>query len=240
MEIAGAIGLPASLQLFAEKAYTRNIFTIGIDIPIVGLAVAGVRVGIFATISGGLDLSAGVGPGELRQLGLAITYNPSHEDQTHVTGGATLYIPAHAGLRLFVRGGLGVGIPLVDATASLEVGGSLGLEGAVDAGVHIDWMPGRGLVLDANAGIAIEPKFRFDITGMVLVEAGAFGFTVELYSKRWQLAAIEYGSGLHLGMRLPIHYEEGKPFDVSWNDVQFDVPSIEPRQVLTGLIHQIA
>jgi outer membrane biosynthesis protein TonB len=240
IELAGAIGLPATLEIFPEKAYTRNILTIGIDIPIVGVAVAGQRIGIFATIQGGLDFSAGVGPGQLRELGLEITFNPDHPDQTHVQGGAQLHIPAHAGLRLFVRGGLGAGIPIVSATAGLEVGGALGLEGAVDAGVHVDWMPTRGLVLDAAGEIYVEPRFRFDITGYVLVEADLLLTTIELYSKRWQLAAIEYGSGLRLGMRFPIHYQEGQPFDISWSDVQWQIPDVNPREVLSGLIQQLA
>jgi hypothetical protein len=240
LEISGGISLPQTLQLFEEKAYNRDIFTIGLDIPIVGVAVAGIRVGIFATISGGLTLSAGIGPGQLQQLALTLTYNPDHEDRTHVVGGAQLHIPAHAGLRLFVRGGLGVGIPLVSATAGLEVGGELGLLGSADAGVQIDWTPARGLVLDAAGSISVEPRFVFDVSGFVLVEAGIGPFTASLYDRHWQLARMEYGSGLRLGMRFPIHYEEGKPFDVSWNDVQFDVPSIDAKDVLTGLIHQIA
>lgn len=240
IELSGAIGLPSTIDIFPEKSYTRNILTIGLDIPIVGVAVAGARVGIFATIAGGLDFSAGVGPGQLQELGLQVTFNPDQPDQTHIEGGARLHIPAHAGLRLFVRGGLGAGIPLVSATAGLEVGGALGLEAAVDASVHVDWMPDRGLILDAAGEVSVEPRFRFDITGFVLVEAGAFGFTIELYSQRWQLAALEYGSGLRLGMRFPIHYEEGQPFDISWSDVQFEIPDVNPREVLSGLIAQIA
>jgi hypothetical protein len=239
LELAGAIGLPATVELFPEKSYTRNIITIGIDIPIVGVAVLGQRIGIFATIQGGLDFSAGVGPGQLRELSLAVTFNPDQPDRTHVEGGAQLHIPAHAGLRLFVRGGLGAGIPIVSASAGLEVGGALGLQGAVDASVHVDWMPTRGLVLDALGEVYVEPRFRFDVTGFVLVEADLLLKTVELYSKRWQLAAVEYGSGLRLGMRVPIHYEEGRAFDVSWSDVQFQIPDVSPREVLSGLIEQI-
>jgi hypothetical protein len=239
IEVSGAIGLPASLNIFPEKRLDKNIFNIGIDIPIVGVAVAGQRIGIFATIRGGLDASAGIGPGQLRELGLTITYNPSHEDQTHVTGRAQLYIPAHAGLRLFVRGGLGVGIPIVSATAALEVGGSIGLEGAVTASVQVDWMPRRGLILDAMGEIYAQPKFKFDVTGMVLVEANLLVTTVELYSKRWNLASFEYGSNLRFGVRFPVHYQEGRPFDISLSDVQFEVPHVDPMDLLTGLIRRI-
>jgi hypothetical protein len=239
IEVSGAIGLPASLNIFPEKAINKNIFSIGIDIPIVGVAVAGQRIGIFATIRGGLDADAGIGPGQLRELGLTITYNPAHEDQTHVTGRAQLFIPAHAGLRLFVRGGLGVGIPIVSATAALEIGASLGLEGAVVASVEVDWLANRGLIIDATGEIYAQPKFKFDVTGMVLVEADLFVTTIELYSKRWRLAQFEYGSDLRFGITFPIHYQEGRPFDISLSDVQFQVPHIDPMDLLTGLIRRI-
>jgi hypothetical protein len=202
--------------------------------------VLGQRIGIFATIGGGLDLSAGVGPGELRELGLQVTYNPAHEDQTHITGGASLYIPAHAGLRLSVHGALGAGIPIVSAEAGLEVGGELGLEGAVQASVHVDWTPSTGLAIDALGEIFVEPKFKFDITGYVLVQADLLLDTVELYSQRWNLAQFEYGSNLRLGMRLPLHYREGQPFDVSWSDVEFVYPDLDATQILSDLVDRIA
>ena len=239
VEIVGAIGLPDALELFPEKKLEKNLFKIGVDIPIVGFAVAGQRVGIFANISGGLDLGAGIGPGQLRDLGLAVKYNPSHEEETHVKGGAKLFIPARAGVRLFVRGALGAGIPVVSAQAGLEIGGALGIEAAVAAGVQVDWTPAKGLVLDALAEAHAEPKFKFDITGFLLVEANLVFTSMELYNKRWQLAAVEYGSGLRFGIKLPIHYEEKGQFDLSMDKVQFELPHIEPKQVCEGLIKGI-
>jgi hypothetical protein len=240
IEVTGRIGLPAVLEIFKEKKLDKNLVTIGIDIPIVGIAVAGQRIGIFANISGGLDLSAGIGPGQLQDLHLEVTYNPAHEDQTHVSGAAALHIPAHAGLRLFVRGSLGVGIPIVSASAGLEIGGGLGLEGALDAAVNVDWTPAKGLDLTASAAIYVEPKLKFDITGFVLVEVDLWVKTIELYSKRWQLASMEYGSGLRFGLKLPIHYQEGKPFDISFSDIEIVKPDINAMDVLTGLLKKIA
>ena len=239
LEVSGEVGLPAALDLFDERSYERNIFSIGIDIPIVGVAVAGQRIGIFATVRGGLDLSAGVGPGQLRELSLGVIYNPDRELDTRVSGRAEMFIPAHAGLRLFIRGGIGVGIPIVSATANLEIGGQLGLEGAVRAAVEVDWTPRQGLALDAEGEIFVEPRLTFDITGMVLVEADLLLTTIELYSKRWNLAQFEFGSGLRFGILFPIHYREGEPFEVSWSDVEFQVPDMDPDRILPDLIERI-
>jgi hypothetical protein len=180
-----------------------------------------------------------VGPGQLQEVKLGVTYNPAHEDETKVSGHAALHIPARAGLRLFVRGALGAGIPIVSAEAGIELGGTLGIEGAAHAAVEVDWTPKKGLVLDASAEVYAEPKFKFDITGFVLVEADLLFKTITLYEKKWQLAAMEYGSGLRLGVKLPIHYEEGKPFNLSLSDIQFEVPHVDAMEVIKGLFKKI-
>jgi hypothetical protein len=231
VQVTGKIGLPSVLDIFGEKAFAKNLFKIGIYIPIVP--------GVALNVGGGLDLNAGIGPGQLQEVELDVTYDPAKEDETEVHGHAALHIPAHAGLRMNVHAALDVGIPLADIEGGIELGGTLGVEGALHAAVDVDWSPKKGLVLDASAEIYAEPKFKFDITGYVKVEVGIGWLSKTLWEKRWELAAIEYGSGLRLGLKLPIHYEEGKPFNISLSDIQFEVPDVDPMSVLKGLIDQI-
>ncbi|OXM64242.1 hypothetical protein [Amycolatopsis vastitatis] len=240
VRLDGEVKLPDAIDLFPAKGIKKNVLTVGFDIPIVGIAVFGQRVGIFATIQGGLDAEASVGPGQLRQLGLKVHYEPGKEENTSITGGAQLHVPAEAGLRLFVRGGIGAGIPLVSAEAGLEIGGKLGLQGAFDASTQINWTPKQGLVLDARVDLTAEPKFVFDVTGFAKVEVGAFGFTKDLYDKKWNLAAFEYGSGLRIGVHAPVHYEQGKPFSFSLDDVKFELPKVDPGRILQDLVKRIA
>jgi hypothetical protein len=240
IEVTGRIGLPSSLEVFPAKRFDRNLFNVNIDIPIIGVSVAGQRIGIFATVGGGMDLTAGFGPGTLRDLQLSVTYNPDHEDQTRVEGAAEFFVPADAGLRLNIHAGLGAGIPIVSASLTLEIGGKLGIEGAARAGVQVSWTPTQGLDLAAEAEIYAEPKFTFDISGRLLVEADLLFTEIELYSKRWQLAQFEYGSGLRLGAKFPIHYREGQPFDISLDDIQIEKPDIDPMALLSGLVERIA
>jgi len=231
VEVTGKIGLPKVLDIFDEKKVEKNVFKIGIDIPLFP--------GIQLNVGGGLDLNAGIGPGQLQEVEVDVTYNPAHEDDTNVHGHAALHIPAHAGLRLNVHAALGVGIPLAKVEGGIELGGSLGVEGALHAAVDIDWTPKKGLVLDASAEIYAEPKLKFDVTGYVDVVVGVGWLSKTLWEKRWELAAIEYGSGLRFGLKLPVHYEEGKPFNVSLSDIQFMVPDIDPKAVLKGLMDKI-
>ena len=239
IEVSGEVALPSSFEVFKERAVDKQLVSIGVDIPIVGVAVAGQRIGIFATIKGGVSISAGFGPGQLRDVALKVTYNPDKPDDTTVSGRGSFVVPAHASLRLSVDGGLGVGIPVVSATAGVTVYGEIGVAGEASAGVPFSWSPRTGIVLDAHGEIFVEPKFKFGIEAFVDVSADLWITTIELYHEKWKLADFEYGSNLRFGLALPIHYESLKPFDISFDQIQWTYPHIEPKELLGGLMKQL-
>jgi hypothetical protein len=226
--VTGEIGLPDELEIFARREIDRSIFNIAVQAPIFP--------GIVAEVGGGLSATAGIGPGVIDELRLGITYNPAHEEDTTITGDAHLNIPADAGLRLAVRAGIGLGITGASATGGLEIGGTLGIEGAAEAGVHVEWSPAGGLDLRADLAIHAQPAFTFDISGYVSVRA--LGFSV--YDQTWELASFRFGSDYTFGIRMPIHYVEGQPFDISTDDIEFEVPDIDTDQLMRGLISRIA
>ena len=225
--VIGEIGLPDELEIFARREINKSIFNIAVQAPIVP--------GIVAEVGGGLSATAGIGPGVIDELRLGITYNPAHEEDTEITGDAHLSIPADAGLRLSVRAGIGLGITGASATGGLDIGGTLGIEGEAEAGVHIEWTPATGLDLSANVAVHAQPSFTFDIGGYVSVRA--LGFSV--YDERFEFASYTFGSDYRFGIRLPINYHEGEPFDISLDDVEFEVPDIDTDQLLSGLISRI-
>ncbi|WP_018988790.1 hypothetical protein [Aromatoleum toluclasticum] len=191
--------------------------------------------GVVAEVGGNLSANASIGPGALDQLRVGIEYNPSHEENTHVTGDAHLNVPAEAGLRLAARAGVGLGITGASATGGLEIGGTLGISGAAEASVHIDWMPSQGLAIDAEAALHAQPSFRFDVSGYVAVTV----LGASLYDERFELAAYELGSGLEFGVRFPVTYREGEPFDVSLDDLEFEVPDVDPVAMVRQLGERI-
>ena len=239
LEVRGELGLPGALDLFERKSLEKELLSLNLDIPIIGLAAAGQRIGIFATIGGSVGLTAYVGPAQLRELQLGVTWNPDHEDQTTVTGQAALHLPAGAAIRLAVTGALGAGIPVVSATLGLEVGGELGIEAAIGAEFDINWTPGSGLVLEAVAKASAEPRFRFDVTGFASVDLDLWLTTINLWEKRWNLAEVEAGSDLRLGVKLPVRYEEGQPFEPSLDDLEVELPAIRPLSLLGDLVDAI-
>ncbi len=236
--VAGEVALPETFTLFDRRELHRRLFSIGIDIPIVGIAVAGQRVGIFATVSGGLDLVAGIGPGQLLGTGVRVSYDPDREDATTVEGNTRLVVPADAGLRLFIRGGVGAGIPLVSAEAGVELSGQLGLAGQLTAQAHLLWTRSQGLVFDAEAGLTVQPKFTFTADLFALVSIGIGWLSKDIYDEHWRLASFEYGSDLRFGVFLPMHAEAGR-FDFSFDRMRFEYPSIDPTEIAGGVIRHI-
>lgn len=225
--VAGEMGLPSSLEIFPRKEINKQLFALSTQIPIVP--------GIVAEVGGNLSAKAGIGPGALDQLKLGIVYNPDREENTHITGNAHVNVPADAGLRLGARAGIGLGITGASATGGLELGGALGIAGAAEASASIDWKPSQGLQINTEGYLHAEPKFKFDVSGYVAVTA--LGMSV--YDNRWELAAYELGSNLRLGVRFPINYREGQPLKLSLDNVQFEVPDVDPAAMVRDLGNRI-
>ncbi len=61
---------------------------------------------------------------------------------------------------------------------------------------------------------------------------GREGFGLSVHDNRWELAAYELGSNLRFGVRFPVHYHEGEPFNVSLDDVEFEVPDVNPAAMV--------
>jgi Domain of unknown function (DUF4157) len=236
IEVSGQLAIPKPKEFFAKKGFKKKLLSIGFDIPILGFAVAGQRVGIFATVGGDVTFDASVGPGTLRDTKLSVTYNHARPEQTKIGGRAAIKVPARAGVRVAIRGALGVGIPIVSASLGLEASGRLGIDGALNAGINLAWTPTGGLSFDALGKISAQPKLTFDLTGFAVVEADLLIKKLELYRKNWKLASFQYGPDMRLGMSFPIHYDAKKGLEMSWDKVKFEEPKFDAKSLLKGLV----
>jgi hypothetical protein len=95
------------------------------------------------------------------------------------------------------------------------------------------------LNLEARGEIYVEPMLRFDVTGYATVEADLVLKTITLYDESWKFKEFEFGSGYRFGIVFPIEYVEGEPFDISLDDIEFDVPTIEPKEILVNVVDQV-
>jgi hypothetical protein len=237
LEVMGRIALPNSVDVFNRRSFDRTLFsTPTIEIPLFAIPVGPRSIGIVATIDGDLGVSAGIGPGQLRELFAEITYNPSHPEQTLVHGRGQFVIPADASLRLTARLGLGASVAFASLTGGVELAGSLGLNGEASAGVDVSWSPVDGLSLDAEGRIEVNPKFRFNINlfaRAVLIE--------DMIQESWRhnLSSYEWGPDIHFGARFPIHYREGEPFSIGLDDIEFIYPELDIAEMSSGIVTDI-
>src|SRR5262249_18696758 len=147
-----------TVDIFPKKEIKKELFKAPtIEIPIFAIPVGSHSIGLVATIGGGLDAYASIGPGQLTEASVEVTYNPSHEENTKVTGTAKFRVPAEAGIRLYVRAGIGLSVGIARVAGGIEIGGALGIEGAAEAGVTVNWTPTAGFKLDAQASVYVQP-----------------------------------------------------------------------------------
>lgn len=239
MEVHGRVALPDTVEVFPEKKLEKELLSVSADLPIVGVAVAGQRIGIFLNITGGLTAKASVGPGELKDVAVDVSYDPEDESSARITGSARFEVPAEAGLRLTIQGALGAGIPVVSARAGLELGAELGITALASASAEVEWTPATGINMEANIGISASPQFTFDVAGFADVTADLVLDEIELYSKRWELASFTYGSGMAVGANLKVQVENNEFKPISMEDVELTTPDIDPMAMIRGVTRQV-
>ncbi len=232
MKVSGEIRVPEKINLFEEKKIQKTLLKTGPP-PIPLFAIPVVNVGLVAKIEFAIEAAAGIGPGELRKVKVKATFDPSSKESPfEFAGGAEVYVPAFAELALKVYGGIGLGAAVATATGGIELTGALGLQGALTSGIQIAYKAGQ-LIADAFLDLSAQPVLKFKIKAVVKVDVIVYG---EAYRKEWDLAAKEWGSGLKLGVRVPVHYESGKPFQFSTDQIEFTYPKIDVEQAVKDLL----
>ncbi|WP_186757809.1 eCIS core domain-containing protein [Echinicola salinicaeni] len=228
-----------SYEVFRRREINRNLFSVPtIEIPLFAIPLGPRSIGLVAQIGGGLDFTAGFGPGELRNLSAEITYNPEREEETTVAGHGEFAIPADAGLTLRGDLSLGVSVAIASLSGGIELAGTLGLEGEAAAEVDVNWSPQTGLALDAEGRITVNPKFTFDINAFARASLGIGWFSI---SETWRhnLASYEWGPGIQFGVVFPVHYREGEPFDMSFDDIEVIYPDLDVIDMAKGLARDV-
>ncbi|WP_167619858.1 eCIS core domain-containing protein [Maribellus sediminis] len=239
MEVSGRIALPSTVDVFDRREFRRNLFTVPtVEIPIFAIPLGPRSIGLVAQISGGLDFSAGFGPGQLREVYAEVTYNPDHEDETEIHGHGEFAIPADAGLTLRGDLGLGVSVAIASLSGGIELAGTLGLEGEASAAVDLSWSPQTGVILDAEGRIMVNPKFTFDVNAFARASLGIGWFSI---SETWRhnLVSFSWGPDIQFGVVFPVHYEEDQPFDISFDDIEVIYPDLDVVNMAKGLARDI-
>lgn len=234
--VSGELRLPDPINLFPEYAFHKQLFAISIDIPIFGISFGSRSIGVIANIAAALNAGAGVGPGQLRHPHILAAFDPSSDQgPASFQAGAELYIPAYAELALTLSGGIGVSLLIVKAVGGIEATGAAGLTGALAVPIELHYIGGN-FTVDGAAALFAQPHLRFQLNAFVNVVADLLLTTIDIYSKHWRLAGFEWGSDFRIGLRFPIHYVFGQPFNLSLNQIEFIAPQIDTRRLMRDLL----
>ena len=236
VRLSGVLEFPQPILLFRGVNAERELFNRSVDIPIVGVSLGPISIGLIARITGTFGVTYGIGPGELRNARIAAAFNPLDENpDLDLQVGARLVIPAHAGVYISVRGAVGLSAGIASVTGGVTARGTAELRGGLEAAVDVHYQHNR-FVVDAFAEISAAPVLRLSLDADVTAEAGALGLSYRA-QKVWHLAGFEYGSNLRFGLRAPLHYASDEAFrPPSLQDIQFITPDINVRQLVGDLI----
>ncbi|MGJ0506521.1 MAG: eCIS core domain-containing protein [Methylocystis sp.] len=239
--ITGRIGVPSSVELFGrypDPPWEKTLLNLPtVNIPIFGGGVGSFTIGISATIGGALTATAYVGPGTLENANIGIEdYDPTNETSLRVTGHALFAVPAYAGLRLGIDAGITGGAGVISVTGGMNIGAEMGVQARAAAEADLLWTPAAGLSLQATLMASAEPKLRFTVGAFAKADVSLLVTSFTIYRKDWQLASFEYGPALRVGLSAPIAYRSGSGVDFDFSAIQFQLPSISPRELIGGLL----
>ena len=107
-------------------------------------------------------------------------------------------------------------------------------DAAIDPSIAIDWTPSTGFSIDPVFEASLTPKLVFHLRAIVTA-------SLAFWSKTWRkdLAQREFGSGMQLGVRLPVHYQEGQPFAMDWSRLTFTHPDIDPLETAKNFLEEL-
>jgi hypothetical protein len=235
--ISGEIALPPTYDLFPKKDLSPKepLFEVKTpDFPIWGVKVGPVGFGIFAFADASIKLEAYVGPGQLRDTKVQATIDLDKPEEATVHGQAQFYVPAYAGLRLDVGGGVKAQVAVAYVKGRVGLYGTLGLlvEGSFDVGV--DWNPTDGFAVGAEAKIVASPKFELGVTASITAGVDLGLFDIDKTWGPWEKELGSFGPNMQLGASFPMKWSEKEGLDFDTDDIKIQKPTIDAKEIMKG------
>ncbi len=210
--IHGEITPPAEVELFAQRDYIREIFTIEVrtmyGVPLVG------NVFLFANI--GLEALAKIGPAKIYNIRAVGTYSTDPAVFNDFSLSASFNMSMFAGLRLRAEGGLGVELLGHDIKVGVGVNALAGIRGYVDATPTIGYRetasPEAGrqgeFFINGHAEMAAQPFLA--LGGDLFVELDSPWWSPAPDDKwTWPLGELEYPLPGEFGIGADVDYVLG-------------------------------
>ena len=238
MRVSGELRFE-TIQLFREIADRRRLYRFPrISIPILGIALGPVDIGLVARIDSEIGIHYSFGPGVLRNTRISaaidlLSDNPNLEFEA----GTELNIPIGGGFYLTVEGSIALSAGIASISGGVSVTGDAGLRGAINASVNLQYRASQWR-LRTMAELLVHPELLLTIDARARAEAGVGPFTVEAV-RTWNLARFNWGSDLNFGLRFPFEYATGQEFRFpSFDQIVWVYPrDIDFSRMIRRLIH---
>ncbi len=225
--VIGEIAPPAEVELFPQRDYIRDIFTLEIrtlyGVPLVGNAF------FFANI--GMQAMAKLGPGKIYNIAIRGTYSTDPAVLQNYELEATLNISAFAGLRLRAEGGVGIELLGHDIKVGVGIFALAGVQGYVEATPTIGYRetadPQEGrqgeYFIKGHMEIAAQPFLG--LGGDLFVELDSPWWSPAPDKKwTWPLGQLEYPLPGEFGIGADVDYVVGSDElpEIQFGEVDFN------------------
>lgn len=89
------------------------------------------------------------------------------------------------------------------------------MDAGASAELDLDWTAAQGLVLATQQSASATPRMPASVNGFAEVVADAFVTSFTLWRRDYQLAERQFGSGLTVGVTVPVSWRQrgGLDFD---------------------------
>ncbi|OAB78805.1 eCIS core domain-containing protein [Cochleicola gelatinilyticus] len=225
--IQGEVTPPAEVELFPQRDYIHNLFTLEArtlyGVPLVG------NVFLFANI--GMDALAKLGPAKIYNIRAIGTYSTDPAIFNEFSLEATFNLSMFAGLRLRAEGGLGVELLGHDVKVGVGVNALAGIRGYVEATPRIGYRetasPESGrqgeFYIQGHAEMAAQPFLG--LGGDLFVELDSPWWSPAPDDKwTWPLGELEYPLPGEFGVGADFDYVLGSSElpEISFGEVDFN------------------
>lgn len=236
LKFAGKLVI-SSYKLFDGFGDNKELFSLGISIPIPGASIGG--VGLKVGIGGFVRIGYGLGPGVIEPLIFAADFYPLEENTDLALGlSGTVKVPAWAMLNAGVYGKVVLDAYVAEVGGKITLSGTVKLAGGFSAPFTATYKQGK-----IEARVTPEILFKLllglglDLT--VWAEAGFSVFSVKT-EKTWNLARREVDTGLQFLLRAPIEYSSDTgPKLPSVDQIEFKKPELTTEK-LANIVSQLA
>lgn len=231
--IRGGLALPPVFEVFPVRRYERQLLHIEPpEFPIWGVSIAGVGIGIFAFVDAYLNFDAFVGPGQLKDTRLTVSYNFMNPQQASVDGNATFDVPAGAGFTLDVGGGLRARLATAQVSGRVGLDARLGIQANAGADVSVHWDPTDGLALNANAYARVSPRFEIGANASVTASVDLLVAEPSYTWGPWRRQLGSFGPAMSVGVEFPVSWSERNGLELSLDNIRITQPEIDAGQLM--------